>query len=334
MFVPKPLLVPLFATILLLASGLPCQAQSLDQESHQGQEASNTRPLMSASEMTTTFFRPQYLEIGPLAKLARNIHGRDISIEEKGGYFASPVSNIQLIDDAMLIYEDAASAQRIIAWCQQMDESMKGDASEKPDLTVTEWRPRNISLMTGYSALSPFHRNVRDYYKGDFVSENQNLTLLKEQGTIVLRDTPRQIAAMLALLDRIDAPEEQLMLTAMVITGQRGAGSGNGDVPAELAEHLAKLVPFSNFRTESVGMVRTSARAKWVEIVVDEGNRLEIHPEVFDTETSTLTARCDFKSASGLRFETRTTISAGEYTVLGASGSQPLFCVLRIERID
>ena len=36
----------------------------------------------------------------------------------------------------------------------------------------------------------------------------------------------------------------------------------------------------------------------------------------------------------GFTFETRTSVTAGEYTVLGVSGELALFVVLRIEPID
>ncbi|GEM_PF-2647242 len=331
MLLPKPLLVPFVAIALWIVSATPCHGQST-QES--GQRDLGATPLMSASAMTTTFYSPENVNPRELAKLAHDIHGRNISIEEKGGHFATPVRNIQTLGDALLIYEDEAGAQRILAWCRQIDAEMKAD--EEPaeqELTVTEWRPKHMSLMTGYSSLAPFHRSVREFHDGQFVSENQNITLLKEQGTLVLRDTPRQIDSMLALLNRVDLPEEQLMLTAMVITGQQDPGVDQGAVPAELNQHLAQMVPFSSFHTESMGMVRSSARSRDIEIAMDEGNRLKIRPEVFDAETSTLTAVCEFDSVNGLSFETRTTIRAGEYTVLGASGNQPLFCVLRIERL-
>ena len=86
--------------------------------------------LMSAAEMTTTFFTPSFVESRDLAQLARDIHGRKISIEEKGGHFAAPVENIQYVGDSLVIYEDQASAERIVAWCQEMDHSLSaGDMS-------------------------------------------------------------------------------------------------------------------------------------------------------------------------------------------------------------
>jgi len=332
MLLPKPLLVPFVALALWIVSATPCHGQSNEDA---GQTDMRTQPLMSASAMTTTFYSPVNVNARELAKLAHDIHGRNISIEEKGGHFATPVRNIQTLGDSLLVYEDEEGAQRILSWCHKIDAAMKGEEEpEEQVLTVAEWRPKNISLMTGYSSLTPFQRSVREFHEGQFVSENQNITLLKDQGTLVLRDTPRQIEAMVALLDRIDRPEEQLMLTAMVITGQHGTGEDRGDVPAELTQHLSQMVPFGAFRTESLGMVRSSARSRDIELAMDAGNRLQVRPEVFDPETSTLTAVCEFTSANGLSFETRTTLRAGEYTVLGASGSQPLFCVLRIERLD
>lgn len=339
MLLPKPLLVPFVALVLWIVSALPCSAQSNDDTVIP--ELAGL-PLMSASDMTMTFYTPNNVNEKELAKLAQSIHGRNISIKEKGGHFATPVRNIQTLGDALLIYEDEAGAQRILAWCQQIDAAMKSEQEPaKQELTVTEWRPKNMSLMTGHSSLTPFHRNVREFRDGQFISENPNITLLKDQGTLVLRDTPRQIEAMVALLDRIDQPEEQLMLTAMVITGQKDAAVDQGDVPPELTQHLSQMVPFDTFRTESLGMVRSSARSRDIQISMGERNstgqqpnHLIIRPEAFDPETATLTAVCEFRSADGLTFETRTTIQAGEYTVLGASGSQPLFCVLRIERLD
>ncbi|MFT7464630.1 MAG: hypothetical protein ACI9EF_002987 [Pseudohongiellaceae bacterium] len=338
MFIPKSLLAPIYVGLLMLVAALPCYGQSADGTSD-GQPDANPMPLMSASEMTTTFFTPQHAsgrDVNDFMQLARSVHGRDISIEEKGGYFARPVSNLQTVGDALVIFEDAASSQRILAWCQRIDKEMQKDQSSGSALVVAEWRPKNISLTTGYEALSPFRHNLPDMAPE---SDRQrflvsNITLLKEQGTLILRDTQDLVDEMLDLLQRVDSPEEQLMLTALIITGNNGLGDAPGDVPADLAEHLSKMVPFSDFQTTAIGMVRTSVRASAIEIKMDNSNQLRIRPEAFDVNSSTLTAKFEFQSDSGLVFDTRTSIHAGEYTVLGASGGQPLFCVLRIEVID
>jgi hypothetical protein len=321
MILAKHLIAPLFAAVALILFTIPCAAQE-------------PLLLLSANELTSTFFTPGNVDVRDLFKLAQNVHGRRIRIEEKGA-LGEPVLNIQSLGDSLLIYEDAAGAKRILSWCRQMDEAMQSNLPAPEASIVTEWRPGNISLMTAYQALETFERRVRHFDRGQLVSEHQNISILKEQGSMVLRDTQPNVDAMLSLLDRIDRPEQQLMITALVITGQRGGQrQDQSDIPAELARHLSKLVPYSSFTTQSLGMVRTSSQAETIEIELDDANKLRIRPEAFDLTASTLTALCRFDSDGGLKFETRTTVTAGEYTVLGASGTAPMFCVLRIELID
>jgi hypothetical protein len=55
----------------------------------------------------------------------------------------------------------------------------------------------------------------------------------------------------------------------------------------------------------------------------------------YDRETGALPiTRCRFEATTGQEFETSLTLRAGEYTVLGAAGVDPLFVVLHVTPLD
>ena len=83
----------------------------------------------------------------------------------------------------------------------------------------------------------------------------------------------------------------------------------------------------------SRGIVRSSSRAKSIELSIDDSYRLELLPEAYDVETRSLTARCQFAGRDDFGFETRTTLQGSEYTVLGAMGRDPIFAVLQITQL-
>ncbi len=325
--------IAVFVLALVLASHSPCHAQEAPPADAVTDE--HVYPQASTSELRTEFFRPVNVNLNEIKNLAEEFHGRQIWVTERGGRAAPPVENIQRLGDSLLIYDVDERVREILAWLVDTDSRYAAhDEQDAPtSLAVIEWSPRHVSLQSAWTALEPFRRMVMTLGAEGVRSQVPNLSLINDRGLLVIRDEVSQLDAMKQLLERIDVPEPQLFLTCLVIVGDRSASASSPGLPADLVSDLAKLVPYEHFRIESLGMVRTSAFSKSIELRTDNKDSLELRPDAWDEQTSTLSAQCRFNAHTGFNFETRTALSTGEYTVLGASGTQPLFAVLRIESL-
>jgi len=321
------------ATLLLLAALFaPTVVHAQDAESHSGQPQEPGMPLLGLDEIETVFFTPKHIHRAEMINLAQRLHGRQIFVYERGGYNAQPVQNLQTLGDSILIYDEPEYAARLVTWMTAMDRpaDLIEQARQKTD--VIQWSPGYVSLPTAQQALRAFERVLTlDTEEG--TQRVANVTSLPDQNVLVLRDTADQLAQMNQLLASIDKPEPQLRVTALVITAHHGSG-GESELPKSLSDHLSQLVPYDRFEISSMGLVRTSSRSNSIELNMTTGDRFDLRPDAYDAKTGTLSARIQFQSASDFKFETRTSLVTDEYVVIGASGAEPTFAVLRIEALD
>jgi hypothetical protein len=168
-----------------------------------------------------------------------------------------------------------------------------------------------------------------------------NVTRVEAPDRLVLRDTPDNVKAMLDLIERIDVPAPQLMVHCWLLHGvDRESG---GDLPRELTDSLKKLVPFAGFERQSLAVLRTSIVAGQEQELSGEFERgderlrfqLKLIPAGYDPRTQLLTlSRASFQASTGQEFATAAVVKMGEYVVLGAAGSDPIFVVLRVAPVE
>jgi hypothetical protein len=162
-----------------------------------------------------------------------------------------------------------------------------------------------------------------------------------QPATIVLRDTREQIETMRALMARLDVAPPQVQLQCWLL---RGAEADTGSrLPKELVQNLSRLVPVEHFEQLSLSMIRASVQPGLPQRLrsdfPDDGEtarfELDLVCSGYDRAAGVLPlTRCRFEATSGQEFETSVTLRAGEYTVLGAAGADPLFVVLRFVPLD
>jgi hypothetical protein len=299
-------------------------------------------PLVQAADLKTYYFTPQHVRSTELRKLAERLYGRVLYVADHGGYNAPPVENLQQLGDTLVIYDTADYAQLLGEALHNMDQAMAvadGDdaghaASSNMETAIATWRPRHIGLNVSSAALASFRREALVFDERGNASRVPNVSIVGELGQLILRDTPDQVQAMLDMLQSIDVPEQQMYVTCLVIRGQHAPSTDPTPIPEELSTNLSKLVPYEHFEMLTMGVLRASAMADNLELSMDGNYKIQLVNQGYDAETKSLTALCGFGGPGGQRIETRTTIHAGEYTVLGATGFEPLFAVLKIEPID
>lgn len=229
----------------------------------------------------------------------------------------------------------------LVALVAELDAQWSGQRGDADDaeLVSLEYRARNVTLDNLANALAPFSHPIT-LFDGMSRYQVSNMSFLDDRGLVVARGPQAEIEQIEAVLKRIDVPQQQVLVTCYLIRGTEAAG-GESRLPKELTTNLAKLVPFAGFESLAMGILRSDALTRMtmtVDYAPSEKFDLGLRPRAFDAETGSLTLeQCEFGLSRGMgethstqRFTTSAAIHAGEYTVLGAVGAEPIFVVLHL----
>ncbi|MCB9898915.1 MAG: hypothetical protein H6825_13000 [Planctomycetes bacterium] len=326
-------LLPALLCTLLLAAPSSAQADPNGVTQSASSSAPNQPPLLSSSQLVTYFFTPRFVRLDEVYDVGRRLYGRSYFVIERGGYASKPVDNLQVLGDSLLIYDTEQAAQTIGEALHALDrQSQPAEGDVPAKLKTVAWSPKSISLRSAWAAVSSrVAESVHSDTDGSF--RTTNLALVQELSSIVICDTPQRVDDLVETLDALDRPEPQLLLTFRVLVGRDEGAPADPRVPAELVADLATLVPYAHFEQAAFGVARCSARSDEIQLRLDEDYTFELRPSAYDETTGRMTV--DFKfEGSGQGMRTRTTLAADEDTVLGAAGAEPVFAVVRVQRLD
>lgn len=284
-----------------------------------------------ASELELLHFEPRHTHPAELAKMARKLFGRSFFVSDGGAAHGAPVENIQMIGDRLLIFDEAARLKSMLSRLHTLDAVSEGtDATANHEVYETQtWSPGHVSLRDAQSALNSYRRAL------PYAASVGNITTVDERNMMILRDTKENLAEMRAVLEQLDHPAPELMVSAMIVQGRTSApGADAPPLPAELTDNLKLLVPYEHFELLSLGFVRTSTRVGNVEIAMPADDeryyQFGLRPDSYDAQAGALTAQLRFSGNDRREIQTRTQIPVNEYTVVGASGRDPLFLVIKL----
>lgn len=223
---------------------------------------------------------------------------------------------LQSLGTRIVIYDTKDQVQRTLDLLERLDQPSTPYREPEP----IEYRPRFLSLNTAFQA----------------VKELADLSIVPERGLLVLYDAPASTEAALALLKRLDVPEQQVLLTCQLL--EVGGSAQGPALPRELADNLQKLLPGSTFAQVAMAMLKTSvggeARVSLQLESTGKRYRFELVPSAFDASTGSLSVTdCSLvEEADKPRelFRTSTVLHGGEYTVLAATGATPRLLVVRV----
>ncbi|MHC5066515.1 MAG: hypothetical protein ACYTG5_21375, partial [Planctomycetota bacterium] len=298
------------------------------------------------AEKIVSVYEPKHVDSLTLSQLATQLLGRQIQTATGGWQ-----NNISTAGTSIVINDTAEDAGVILTKLEALDEAFARSAESSPvsQYQTLEYRPRALSLNAVYSALQPFYRTISPAaapYSSHGMGQVQNIAMVHEQGQLVVRDTAAQIEAIKTLLERIDKPAPQVVISAYVLSGR---DTEDGNAPEELAEALRALLPYSSYQIEAAGVLRSSTSPQKHFNLTMRGSaraadnlattyQLQASITAYDEDQQSLTFdNLNFSGSgpdlNGQLFNTSTTIFGGEYAVLGVSGGKPIFAVLRMQPV-
>ena len=298
------------------------------------QDKANQPPLLSVDSIDFHQYVPRHTNPYELCETAQGLIGRDFFVAERGGRHARPVQNLSVLGNAVLVYDEEGYAQRVLKLLDELDAKAEPhETATVPALETLEFRPRYVSLETVLPMLDPFIRKVSTIASDGTSVLIRNAAISDDGGMLILRDYPDELRQVRSLLERIDVPAPQVTITCYLI---RAVNDGTGDdLPSELVSGLARLLPDKTFRSTAFSMLRASVgreRSLSLHMQADDGNyALSFTPVAFNPKDATLTvAGCSLMRQDTRLFTTDTLFQGGEYTVLGATGREPVFLVVHV----
>jgi hypothetical protein len=159
---------------------------------------------------------------------------------------------------------------------------------------------------------------------------------------LLVHENPERLAEIRARLATVDVPVPQATFSYLIVRGHRtgAAGDASSGLPDELTRDLQAMIPVQRLELVASGVLRASLQSDFgIETDFDVNTRFELRarPSAFDRESGELTLHeCRFRATtrdpqSDQGFETALSLRPGEYTVIGSTGSDPLFVVLRMQ---
>jgi len=313
------------------------------------EQDSHEPPVIDAAEVEVRLMRVDNERAQDLAEMLLRQSRRVFYVRSTDGSLSGPFTNVDSFGgDVIMLHDRRELLPQLQAALAQATAVSARPARAEVALAALEYRPRYAAVATLLTALEPFARripNVLAVAEGaanggpTFVS---NVTVLNQAGVLVLRDTPEHLSEMTALLSRLDTPAPQVMITCLLIQerSSEGGDGGSPSVPEDLVRDLRELLPVTALERVGQAALRIAVVPGSDVVVtgtIDTGAefKLKLLPAGYDREHGTLSmTHCAFSLDGSSLFDTSAVLSAGEYTVLGASGLEPLFVVLRVVPLE
>ncbi len=314
--------------LALIGLALPCDGQSADE--------APSNPVYSLDELVIQQYRPRNFSERALLSAAKPLVGRHYWVQEKGGMRGEAVENIRALGDTLLLYDTPEYVRRMLDMLVQLD------AGENPSdelLDSFEYQPRYVGAKVLLRALNPMERKIAWGRDPRELSSNLNFT---ETGLLIVREAPEEMRRIRSVIEQVDVPAQEVFVRTYVVRGTRELSGGSIELPVELTKNLEVLLPQYKFEGVGFALLRTSA-APSREGSLRIGGDGPVHYELafktvsYDQESGALSLeRCEFvrswmhtgEPRVDSIFRTDANLRSGEYTVLGATGAEPIFLVI------
>lgn len=261
-----------------------------------------------------------------------------------GIYRGRSAPNLLEFGRTLVVSGESSAVTDALELAKRLDREWNAEGSSQRPLTTIEYRARYVPVENLLTALQSYSRKVQFQDSLGTWVQVPNISVLRERGVVVIRDEQQTTTEVESLLQRIDVAQPQLRIACYLLAGKPEA-TDDPRVPQALAADLSRLVPYAGFELVSYGLFQSDAGSVVdMEESLEDGGRFELKlvPKPTGLASDALDLEsCRFQLAQTdeggnvkqKQFSTSTRLRLGEFTVLGALGGDPVFVVLRAERI-
>ncbi len=288
-----------------------------------------------ATDYQIEVYSPKHTDVGALCALAQRVLARRVPARLGGD-----TESIVLVDGQLVVRELEPHIGGVVEKLRALDEALAQGADSDPVLAI-EYTPRALSPQSAIQALQPM-------LTGPMGQRQVQVRNLGQGGPLILQGRSKQIENAKELLEQLDRPAPQVMVSGYVLTGTNDDDAKGSNANSELTDVLQELLPYESYKIQAASVVRVAARPN-SQFQLDLAGpktgmaqaRYSLQGTIaaYDSDAESLT----FSSLAAMRthqaipgrsmFRTAATIYAGEYAVLGVAGGEPLFVVLRLKPV-
>ncbi|MCB9915260.1 MAG: hypothetical protein H6828_08935 [Planctomycetes bacterium] len=297
---------------------------------------------------TVTYFAPQRADAHELLSAARDLCaiGMLTHIFQEGDDPAQAHEgrpDFLLYGESLLVVDSASGLPETLAMLEELDANYvgkrRGPAPEPPK-SLLQYEVKHASLRTVTSALFDLYGGQVQPSPAGYGAPPK-ISVVEDNGLILVRGTAEQVVEAETILKQVDVPRPKVLLTVYVL---RGTSTAQADdrVPADLTSDLSPLVPYKGFELLSSALLPSDTRSPirtQASLENDLGEwGLTMKPAAYDERTGTLAFdgvdlevnTIENGARTRRTLSTATSLRRGEYTVLGAVGANPVFCVVKL----
>lgn len=335
--------LPSLMLVLLGVAAAPSFSPSQQDGGEAQAPTARPRSEVAADLIAVAYYRPQWTDTGTLSSFVNEVHSPIVYIT-KSGQVERPMNALISKQSVILVRGSQEQVDFLMGELARFDEALRvpraktaEQAGEQEEIVQFEYRPRFSDAKGLFDALQTYVRSIEVVDTNGESHYMTNITYVPSHRQILVHERRGRAEEIRSLLERLDQPAPQFTVEYLVIEGSTSADSPNRP-PAELAEHLARMLPFEHFTLLDTGLVHGTAREEMQ--VSFENNEdgiemlLELSPASFDEQSGTLTLRrCSFRYGTQSKrrtFNTGATLTVGEFTVIGAAGSEGTLLALRL----
>ena len=282
------------------------------------QPSGSLSDVLRSEDLLLRHYTPKTAPAEILRSQAFGIMGTEVQVQAYPEAQARWVSNMSSFGESIILYDRPDRIQKLVELLDSLDGAY-APIVEEPSV-VRDIEFRNISTDRLHDLLHSLHHNSFS---------------IDEQSRVVLRGRESEVDEIARVIERLDKPRPQIMITAYLVRG--GSSNGDAPLPKELVENLRKLVPYSAFSLASLSVLRSEVeRGRATQLYLTSANQnesgeLRLRFGSHDLDAGSLElSECAFTGTRTF-FDTSTTIDSGQYVVLGAAGMGPMFVVLNFD---
>lgn len=292
-------------------------------------------PTVELRELSLVHYRPKFVSPRELSSVVGRMLGRSLHVVERGNV-ARPIDNLSELGGQIIIYDTKEYAARVLETLKALDQPNQ-EAARGADMTESS------EIMVEYTA-----RHVPVSFLNSALRSFGSLNYSPVGNRMIAARMPKsRKAEFVEFLERVDQPGPCVRLTCYLLIGSDSAAEGNGpQPPAEVLQSLKSILPDLEFRSIGFSMVQsTISEGRPIELGVsgadDMRYELKFNPLALDVKSGDMNVlNCELlrhKEGTGsargqdsaqLMLRTDTVFRGNQFTVLGASGKDPVFVVI------